>query len=484
MNGELPEGWVWTSLEMIVSSISNGITEKQNKERLGIPVTRIETISNGTINMDRVGYLQNLDNILVEKYKLSIGDILFSNINSDFHLGKTAIFEIHNEVVLHGMNLLRIKPIMDYVSSQFLNYLFNYYRYSGVFISIAQHAVNQSSINQTKLKNLEVPLPPLAEQQRIVNKIEELFTNLDKGVESLNEVKSKLKTYRQAILKYAIEGKLTEKWREKNKNRVESEILQLVKSLEEKQKILTDGNSNDLEDTCSPTSWVRLRLTELTKTINPGFPCGRHNNEGRGVLHVRPMNIDREGRINLVNTKYVETNIYDSLSKGDILFNNTNSSELVGKTTYIESDTNWAYSNHMTRIRINNPLINNKWISTYLHFLFLSGYFGGICIHHVNQSSVSSRVLSEKIPIPIPSISEQNFILQNIDQYFSIVNKEFETINCLLEQSKTLRQSILKKAFEGKLVPQYPNEESTEILIEKIKKQKSNKEKLIQEKMI
>ena len=84
----------------------------------------------------------------------------------------------------------------------------------------------------------------------------------------------------------------------------------------------------------------------------------------------------------------------------------------------------------------------------------------------------------------MPSLSEQNLIIQNIDQYFSIVDKEFETINYLLAQSKTLRQSILKKAFEGKLVPQDPNDEPAEILLEKIKKQRLNKEKIVQEKLI
>jgi len=473
VNGELPKGWVWTSLGEVTENPQYGWTTRATTEG-NVHLLRTTDITSGKIDWSSVPYCEEEPED-IQKYLLKEGDIVISRAGS---VGYSYLLD-NPQNSIFASYLIRFKPLIN-------NCFLSYFLKSPIYweaISEKSIGIAMANVNAPKLKQIEIPLPPLAEQQRIVNKIEELFTNLDKGIESLEQVKYKLKVYRQAILKHAMEGKLTEKWREENKNRVESEILQLIKSLKEKQKIMTDDNSNDLDDTYSPSSWVRLRLMELTKTINPGFPCGRHNNEGRGVLHVRPMNIDREGRISLVNTKYVETNIYDSLGKGDILFNNTNSSELVGKTTYIESDTNWAYSNHMTRIRINNPLVNNKWISTYLHFLFLSGYFGGICIHHVNQSSVSIRVLSEKIPIPIPSISEQNFILQIIDQYFSIVDKEFETINYLLEQSKNLRQSILKKAFEGKLVPQYPNEESAEILLENIKNQKSNKEKLIQEKM-
>ena len=480
MNGELPKGWVWTSIGEIALKLRSGGTplKKMNEyyENGTIPFVKIEDISTSG------KYLYNTLTTITEEGLNNSSAWIVPKDSLLYSMYASYGIPIINKIeVATNQAIIAFIPIKDIIE---LDYVYYYLLFVKSSLKSKIRGTTQENLNAKIVSNIEVPLPPLAEQQRIVNKVEELFTNLDKGVESLEEVKYKLKVYRQAILKYAMEGKLTEKWREENKDRVESEILQLIKSLKEKQKILTDENSNDLDDIFSPNSWVRLRLTELTKTINPGFPCGRHNNEGRGVLHVRPMNIDREGRINLVNTKYVETNIYDPLSKGDILFNNTNSSELVGKTTYIESDTNWAYSNHMTRIRINTPLVNNKWISTYLHFLFLSGYFGGICIHHVNQSSVSSRVLSEKIPIPIPSISEQNFILQNIDQYFSIADKEFETINYLLEQSKLLRQSILKKAFEGKLVQQGPSDEPAELLLEKIIKQRLNKGELVQEKLV
>ncbi|MEN6378473.1 MAG: restriction endonuclease subunit S [Methanofastidiosum sp.] len=204
----IPKEWKWTKLEKIISNISNGITEKQNKEKIGFPVTRIETISNENINMTRVGYLKNLNDLQIDKYRLKIGDILFSNINSDSHLGKTAVFEIENQLLLHGMNLLLIRPLNKYISSQFLNYLFMFYRYSGIFISIAQHAVNQSSINQSKLKNLDIPLPPLEEQNIIVEQIEQLFSLANYIEETVDSKLEQSKKLRQSILKKAFEGKL------------------------------------------------------------------------------------------------------------------------------------------------------------------------------------------------------------------------------------------------------------------------------------
>ena len=88
------------------------------------------------------------------------------------------------------------------------------------------------------------------------------------------------------------------------------------------------------------------------------------------------------------------------------------------------------------------------------------------------------------MPLPLPPLKEQHKIVERIEQLFSLADYIEETVNSKLEQSKTLRQSILKKAFEGKLVPQDPNDEPAEILLERIKMEKPNKEKLVQEKLI
>jgi len=483
VKGELPKGWVWTNLEMIVSSISNGITEKQNKKGLGIPVTRIETISNGTINMDRVGYLQNIDNILVEKYRLSIGDILFSNINSDFHLGKTAIFEIENEVILHGMNLLRIKPIKNYVSPHFLNYLFNYYRYSGVFISIAQHAVNQSSINQTKLKNLEVPLPPLTEQQRIVNKIGELFTNLDKGIESLEQVKYKLKVYRQAILKYAMEGKLTEKWREKNKDKLKfsPEINSLIKGKIQNEEL------DYIRKICFieiPNDWIWSSVGNIGevfggKRIPKGYVISdsKTNHPYIRVTDFSNYGVKREG------LKYLENEIYNFIkryiiTKNDVYISIAGS---IGKVGTIPEDLDNANLTE-NAARIVSSIYNNRLMAYFLNSEFCQLQISRYTIHTNQPKLALFRI--KKLIIPLPPLEEQNIIVERIEKLFSLADYIEETVDSKLEESKTLRQSILKKAFEGKLVPQDPKGEPAEILLEKIKKQRLNKEKIVQEKLI
>ena len=134
-NNGLPEGWVSATIDDVVEKMANGISRRQDKDGIGTPVTRIETISDGTINLERVGYLKDLPQDLIEKYRLQEGDIQFSHINSDFHLGKTALYTMKNFTLLHGMNLLLLRPKKEVIIPSFLHYLCNHYRNSGYFIS-------------------------------------------------------------------------------------------------------------------------------------------------------------------------------------------------------------------------------------------------------------------------------------------------------------------------------------------------------------
>src|SRR5262249_13183322 len=147
-------------------------------------------------------------------------------------------------------------------------------------------------------------------------------------------------------------------------------------------------------------------IGQIAKLVASGFPCGEHNDDGRGVPHIRPMNIDREGRFDLTTVKYVDGEIPRELANGDVLFNNTNSPELIGKTTAVLVDTKLAYSNHMTRIRVEDGL-NPVFVARQLHFLWMSGYFRHRCVNHVNQASISADPLSETVPLLIAPTQEQ-----------------------------------------------------------------------------
>ncbi|MGZ8160551.1 MAG: hypothetical protein ACXWT4_17345, partial [Methylobacter sp.] len=117
----LTDIWGEVKFSDVISSVTNGIGGKQSKDGIGIPVTRIETIADQTINYEKVGFIADYDNSKIDKYLLNQGDILFSHINSPLHLGKTAIFR-EQGTLYHGINLLRIVINSNLMVPEFFNY--------------------------------------------------------------------------------------------------------------------------------------------------------------------------------------------------------------------------------------------------------------------------------------------------------------------------------------------------------------------------
>ena len=193
--GPLPEDWEVVRLGEVTSLIRNGLVykEKQIKSSKSIlPITRIETISDGVINFQKMGQVSGLSDPDIEKWRLRPGDILFSHINSLEHIGKVAIYEGKPEILIHGMNLLCIRPIKEKISSYFLFYWFIFARNRGVFKNMSKKAVNQASINQSEMKRLKLPLPPLPEQRRIAGvllTVDEAIFKVEQEIEHTERLK-------------------------------------------------------------------------------------------------------------------------------------------------------------------------------------------------------------------------------------------------------------------------------------------------------
>jgi len=202
--GLIPKSWEVVRLGGYLELLRNGTTKKQNKDGLGYPVTRIETIADARIDSERVGYINNFSKSEVERYLMEKEDILLSHINSEPHLGKSAIYEGFPPTLIHGMNLLLIRAKRCFLNSYFLNYLFNFYRLKGIFINLASRAVGQSSINQGKIKALQIPLPPLPEQQEITN----ILSTLGKKIEVEESRKSILKELFKTMLHKLMTGEI------------------------------------------------------------------------------------------------------------------------------------------------------------------------------------------------------------------------------------------------------------------------------------
>lgn len=155
--------------------------------------------------------------------------------------------------------------------------------------------------------------------------------------------------------------------------------------------------------------WPTVALGTLLTDIQPGFASGRHNSEGEGIPHFRPMNVSTDGRIERAVMKYVDPSAGRPdirLSSGDILFNNTNSPELVGKTALFDDDDSPAFSNHMTRLRVDGERLDAKYAALRLHQAWREGWFAAHCNNHVSQASIGRDVL-KGFEIELPPLGVQ-----------------------------------------------------------------------------
>src|SRR5579871_2055713 len=165
---QLAQHWKIFPLGEAITSVANGLNVPQDKSGIGSPITRIETIASDRIDATRVGYVRAVSPEELAKFRLQPGDILFSHINSEPQIGRAVVYGGIPEELLHGINLLRLRVNPALVNPYFLAFVLKYYREQGVFVGLASRAVGQSSINQGKLKLLDVPVPSLEEQVAIV----------------------------------------------------------------------------------------------------------------------------------------------------------------------------------------------------------------------------------------------------------------------------------------------------------------------------
>ena len=210
----LPEGWCWTTLET-VSKIDGGITKDQKRPCTAtmreVPYLRVANVQRGFLDLGEMKTIL-AEEEEIQALRLQKGDILFTEGGDRDKLGRGWVWNDEIAECIHQNHIFRARPCRSAVEPKFISYHGNYFGQKW-FVRTGKQTTNLASINKGVLSRFPVPVPPLNEQRRIVAKIEELFSDLDAGVVALERAKAKLKRYRAAVLKAAVEGKLTEEWR-------------------------------------------------------------------------------------------------------------------------------------------------------------------------------------------------------------------------------------------------------------------------------
>ena len=193
-----------------------------------------------------------------------------------------------------------------------------------------------------------------------------------------------------------------------------------------------------------------MRWGEVVTHIQSGFACSKKYETKNGIPHLRPNNIGFNGELDLSKLVHIPAEIVDltkySLKKGDVLFNNTNSKELVGRAALITQDLDYGFSNHITRLRVNKELITPLWMVLTVNYLWLQGYFLKICQKWIGQAGVNTKML-KSIQIPLPPLPEQKHIVARIEALFSKIDEIKRLRKEANDLAKTLMQSALHEVF-------------------------------------
>lgn len=371
---------------------------------------------------------------------------------------------VFNEILKNSINI------------DFTKYMLSYVDKKDIITGTAQPQITIQLLNK-----LDIFLPPLAEQERIAEKLDALFGQLDSVRGAMSRIPTLLANLRQQILTYAITGKLTHEWRQGKEQYDLYDVISNIKSVRIKSNAKSQANKEKIESIYSddsssidffiPDEWISVNLDKVCMAFSYGTSA---KSEEYGKYPVLRMGNIQKGKITWDDLKYTsddnEFNKY-KVNKGDILFNRTNSPELVGKTAIFDTDYDACYAGYIIKI---TPCIEVN--SSYLNIVLNSQYARRWCWENksdgVSQSNINAQKIS-KFTIPYPHLPEQKEIVNRVQSLFEKLDSIEQRYQMLKTKLENLPQAILHKAFKGELVEQLPSDgNATDLLreIEQLKK--------------
>ena len=467
---ELPIGWVTTDL----GSVTKPRGLKIKPSSMGdAPFVGLESIEAHTMRLLAVGRTGDVKS--AGSY-FSRGDVLYGRLRP--YLNKVYMTSFTG--LASGEFI--VFPSQNFLDNAYLKYFLNQVEFASFATRL--NAGDRPRVNFDQFANYPLPLPPLPEQRRIVAEIEKHFTRLDASVAALKRVQANLRRYRASVLKSACEGKLvpTEAELARSEGRYYEPADRLLDRIlferrtqwesQEKRrgkyKEPTPPDTSNLSEL--PEGWVWAGLDQLATNIRNGYSKRPRGDIGTPILRisaVRPLSV------NLQDIRWVDSK--DDLAgflihPGDLLFTRYNGNpSLVGVCGVVPAlDRDTLHPDKLIRA----CLTKNGALPNYVQSVANSGVSRKFLERRIRttagQSGISGSDL-KSMPIPLPPIAEQRRIVAEVERRLSVIQKAEAAVEASLVRANRLRQSVLKQAFSGKLVPQDPNDEPASVLLERIR---------------
>jgi type I restriction enzyme S subunit len=492
----LPQSWIRCTLADVGNVVSGGTPSTQNSDFWGDEINWISPsdltgnkskfISRGAKSLSKLG-LKNCSAKLMPS-----GSVHFS---SRAPIGY---------VVISSESLCTNQGFKSLVPSGgvFSDYVYFYLKSIKALANSLATGTTFKELSGTAFAKLPFPLPPLAEQKRIVAKIEELFSELEAGEESLRLARRQLATYRQSLLKQAFEGKLTQTWRTQNPAKIKSPetLIARIQStrqsrheqlLEEWATAVKEWESAETEekrppkpqklipireniavfDTPIPESWASLNLSQFVLELGQGWSPKCENREAQddewSVIKTTAIQFGNfDPSANKALPKHLPPRRWLGLHCGEILITRAGPRSRCGVVCRVRGDhPRLMICDKAYRLVLFEGATSPEFVERLLCSPAATAAIEKLKTG-INDSGVNiTQSAFLQLALPIPPPPEQHEIVRLLDEQFEVIERNEREIDAALRRSEALRQSILHRAFTGKLVPQDPaNEPATELL--------------------
>ncbi|KAA2312747.1 hypothetical protein E0K93_16520 [Puniceibacterium sp. HSS470] len=500
---EIPSSWEWTVIKELGDVVS-GAT----------PSTKVRDYWDGDViwfaPSDLTGYRQKF----IARGAKTLTEEGLANSSARIMPAGSVMFSSRAPVGYVAINSVPaatnqgFKSVVPY-TGVFNDYLYHYLKASKQLAEQRATGTTFKELSGAAFGVLPAPLPPTNEQRRIVEKIEAMFDEIDKGVESLQTARTTLGLYRHSLLKSAFEGRLTADWRAQNVDKLETPETLLARIQSERDahyKSALDAWQNDLSKWRAggekgkkpakpkrpktetnqplfevisvsdlPSTWAAPKLVEVIDIVSGATPKGVENCTGSGVPFFKVSDMNTPGNERTMISAQVNASYEEAASLGlpicpigTVVFPKrggailTNKKRRLGQPSSFDLNT-MGFVNRTETIR-------DDFLWFWMLSVSLSDIYDGSNVPQINNKNV------EPLSFPICPPAEQAEIVRLLDAKLEAADALGAEIDDALTRADAMRQSILKKAFSGQLVPQDPDDEPASALLEQIKAEKAERE--------
>jgi type I restriction enzyme S subunit len=496
----LPVGWAAAPLAEI-ASINPRLDKTEINDELEVSFIPMASVEAATGRID-LREIRQLRNVKKGYTPFQEGDILFAKITPCMENGKIAVVPALKNGIGFGSTEFHVLRPCRGIDALYIYYFLSTQRFRHDAERNMAGAVGQQRVPTRYLAKHIIPVPPAREQSRIVTKIEEFLSKFEYGVKCLEAAQVQLKVYRQAILNSAFLGELTSHWRKQNGDKLHNADRLIARIADERDALyeaqlarwtsalsgwensgrrgkrpvkpkrqrdvrpLDQGTLSELPKL--PVNWTWIKLGQLTWSVKDG-PHYSPKYADQGIPFISGGNVRPDG-VDFSTAKFISKELHDELCErcrpeiGDILYTKGGTTGIARVNTYEIEFNVWVHVAILKITKSIEPFFLQHGLNAPFSYVQAQRFTHGVG----NQDLGLTRLVN--IILPFCGTEEQRAVVSEVERLTSEIDYLENIIDTELRKAESLRQSVLKKAFEGKLVSQEPSDEPASVLLERIKR--------------